>query len=457
MRAARLVAFVWAAAPVALAGVRPAYGGDLRVALPGLPQALDPATAVSTADLVVLRATCDPLVRLGADGSIAPVLLAKPPDSVEGGFRLDLRPGVRAHRGSIVDAGAVVAALERLSDPSLGSPYAALLLPVASLKAQGETGVDVRLAFPYPDWPRGLAHPAACVRDTGPFQNAGSAPSGPLFSAFDDAGSGRPYADHLRILTADARAAARALALHTADAAVSAVPGASSVEGPMMQTTFLSLNPDRLGPAYAAIRTAIEGSVDPGDLVRYFVRSPAAPLRSLLPPPLDVGPAAAGPAAGGPRPAQTVRVTLFVDASNADHRSVAERIQVLLHDQGIQIVVRSVPRAEFGRLIQRRDYELAVVGISALPEAGLALAQVVLLASGRDAAIAELSAIGRLADAPSRRSQAAARARELRATIPLVPLYACGARLALGEGVYGATVDATGVPSLADLWKWGAR
>jgi peptide/nickel transport system substrate-binding protein len=451
----------------AAAGVRPAYGGELRLVLPALPQSTDPALATSMADLVVARAAYDPLVRIGSDASVVPVLLTTPPEVSPTVIRLRLRPGIRAQDESVLGAEQVVTSLRRLGMPAMGSPYAALLLPVSNLSAVNETDIEVALAFPYPDWVRGLAHPGTGVVarsysghlvGTGAFVPTGTEASGALlFHAFADAASGRPFVDRLRVSAADSRAAARALATHTADVALLGSAGGAIGDAPTMQMTFVSLNPDRLGASYGPIRTAIETSIDPSDLVRFFVRTPALPARGLLPPPLASEAASIPSDPGAAKSSPPIRATLYVDASNEDHRFVAERIQVLLHDRGVVLVVRSVPRGQFQEQLRRRDYELAVVGIPALPDPGLALAQVVLFASGREAAIQEMTAIGRLPDAPARRALAVARAEALRSALPLIPLYASGVRLSNRPDVYGVAFDATGVPSLADLWKWEAK
>jgi MarR-like DNA-binding transcriptional regulator SgrR of sgrS sRNA len=232
-----------------------------------------------------------------------------------------------------------------------------------------------------------------------------------------------------------------------------------AIEGPILQSTFLALNPARLGSAYSAVRAAVETTIDLADLTRFFVRTPSAPMRGLLPPPLDASPAPVAVLPQGPSEPMTppVKPQLYVDASNEDHRSVAERIQVMLHPRGIALVVRPVPRTEFVRRIASKDYDLAIVGMPAFPESGLALAQVVHFTSGRDLAAQELAAIGKLPDPSARRAFASARAHDLLGTLPLVPLYASGVRMSIRAGVYGAEFDAAGVPSLADLWKWEAK
>ena len=56
------------AATPARAGVRPAYGGTVRIALPVLPRVEDPALATEPADLLLVRATAGLLLEVTADG-----------------------------------------------------------------------------------------------------------------------------------------------------------------------------------------------------------------------------------------------------------------------------------------------------------------------------------------------------------------------------------------------------
>ncbi|HTN52519.1 MAG TPA: ABC transporter substrate-binding protein, partial [Anaeromyxobacter sp.] len=97
MRARLLAAGLALLAGSARAGVRPAWGGELRVGLPAAPHLADPARAVDPADLFLVRAVHAPLLEIDAHGALAPGLLAEVPAPEEGGwvFRLRLRPGLR--------------------------------------------------------------------------------------------------------------------------------------------------------------------------------------------------------------------------------------------------------------------------------------------------------------------------------------------------------------------------
>lgn len=468
-----------AAAGAARAGVRARYGGELRAVLPAAPQTLDPALAVSPSDLAAARLLHAGLVSLGADGALQPELLAAVPEPEAHGrlFRMRLRAGARFQDGTPVAAQDVAASLSRLLDPGLGSPYAVLALPLvgaaepsrnlSGLAATGELDLQASLAFAYPDWMRALVHPAGAVlpaRGMGAPRPIGAGPfawaPGELrFVAFEDCALGRPFADAARLTPGDAQSAARALALAEADLSAVPVPDRASAEGPALFTTYLELNPGRLGGRAAQVRRAVEASIDVADLTRTFVRPPALPMYRLLPPLLNPS-----SSARPPRPPRLERVAppgaqlaLVLDASNDDHRAVGERLQVKLHDAGVLLSLRRLPRAELRAALASGDYDLALVSFAALPEAGMALAQLVLAGVGRDAAREELRKVGAGADAAARRALAAARASDLGERLPLLPLYAQAVRIAARSGVAGVGFDASGAPSLADAWLEAPR
>jgi ABC-type transport system substrate-binding protein len=464
-----------AAAEAARAGMRARYGGTLRAILPCAPQAFDPALAASAADLVVARLVHACLVNLTTEGALQAELLAAVPEAEAQGrlFRMRLRPGARFQDGSAVGAQDVVASLSRLLDPALGSPFAVLALPlvgaqepskaVAGLTATGELELQASLAFAYPDWMRALAHPSAAVLPArssllprplgaGPFAWAKAGPMS--FVAFPDCAHGRPFADALRLSTGDARNATRALALGEAD--LSAVPVAerASAEGPALFTSYLALNPRRLGERAARVRRAVEASIDVADLTRTFVRAPAQPLLGLLPPLLDVATSASARAERAERAALSpgTQLVLISDAADDDHRAVGERLQVKLHDAGVGLQIRRLARAELRGALARGEYDLALVSFAAIPEPGMALAQLVLFGMGRDAAREVLRAIGAGADPAARRALASMRARELRDRLPLIPLYVQAPRILSRPGVAAVGFDASGAPALADAW-----
>ncbi len=457
----------------ALAGMRARYGGELRVVVPALPQAQDPAQLTSSSDLLSARLLFGTLWTQAPDGALSPSLAAAVPEPEASGrfFRIRLRPGLRFQDGTPVTAREVISSLSRLADPKLESPYSALVLPlvgvssstgkIGGLKAGGELEVQASLAFAYPDWPRALAHPAASIvldkgqrplRGTGPFVLRVDGPSTVRYEAFPDCPTGRPFADSLSMTLGDSRSAGRQLALSAAELTTVSLAEKGGTEGPALQASYLALNPAKLGAQAAPVRQAFEAALEVGDLTRFFVRGPASPMYGLLPPALD--PASSAPRArpASPQLPAGMELTLLVESGDENHRAVAERMQVKLHDLGLALKISRLPRPAFRKAVAGGAYELALVSVMAIPEAGMALAQLVSLALGREAAREELRTIGGGADAAARKALALARAEQLLPRLPLLPLYAQASRVLARPGVAGIGFDASGAPSLADGW-----
>jgi peptide/nickel transport system substrate-binding protein len=466
---------VAAGARPAQAGMRARYGGELRVASPASPGSLDPAQVVTPTDVAIARLVHATLFSASADGTLSAELAASVPEAEAGGrlFRIKLKPGLRFHDGAALTAQDVAQSLARLLDPAAASPFAVLALPLVGATDAGRvsglaaTDLDLQasLAFAYPDWPRTLAHVAAAPLPGG---KLGARPvgAGPFFFnaapttdlallAFADCALGRPFVDSLRLTSADARAGGRALALGEVEAALGSTDK-HAVEGPALFSTYLAFNPSRLGENAALVRAAVESSVDVADLARFFVRS-ASPMSGLLPPVLDLasgGPPGPPRALRSPRPTLPagLQLTLVLDAGAEDQRAVAERLQIKLHDFGVGVQLKRLSRSEHRAALSQGGYDLALVGFAALPEPGMALAQLVHFAQGRDAARELLRALGAGPDAASRRALVLTQAALLKQRLPLLPLYVQAPRVAVRERVAPVGFDGCGAPALADAW-----
>jgi peptide/nickel transport system substrate-binding protein len=456
---------------LALAAGHPRYGGELRLLWPqGLAldeDRLDPAQARSPLELLLARTTSATLLGLAPDGALQGRLALVP--TLERGGRvgaLKLKPGLRFGSAAPLRAREVVESLKRLAAPD--SPYRALLLPVgggAGLFVRGDAEVALTFDFPYPDWPLGLTHPGAGVvglartklltgpaGETGPFVAEGRL-QGPAARLGQNAESpdGRPFADKLSLRVMSRPNAARALAAGNAELSLVPVPDPKPVEGALTVATFLVVSPKR--PALALVPARLSATLDRAELVRSYVRAPAQPLAALLVPALDPRPAAPA-AAPSAEPIAPTTGELLVESGQDEQRAVAERLQVKLHDLGVELKVTQVARAELYGRIARGDFDAALACLPELPEPGLALAQVLLLAGSDAAARSELEALGKLETAPARRDQALAHARALGPTLPLVPLYAQGLGVTPRAGLMGLRFDPSGVFDAGELW-WG--
>jgi peptide/nickel transport system substrate-binding protein len=395
------------------AGSRPRYGGSLAISLPGVPVTTDPALAEDTADLFLTAQLHQPPLARDAAGRLVPVLLAKVPEPEDGGrtFRLELRPGLRFHDGTPITARDLADTLTRVGDGALRSPHAALVLPLAGLEVESPTTVVVRLAVPYPRWPEALAEPGLSVTTRGP--GGGRVGCGPFAPADAEGGrlwafpghaEGRPFLDEV-------------VPLYGRAGDVDLAPGTR----PLL-STYLFVSRSR--PDARALASRLDRALDREELVHTFVPGDAIPQSSLLPPPLDpsptLGPGPRGPARLAPGP-----LVLIYDAAAPGHRAVAERIQLRLHEAGLETRLEAVTGAEIRERLTTRKYDLALARALSPRDPGLALATPLVLGGERETALLALRD-RRLAGPDPEVARAAARSRaaSFRGAVPVVPLYA---------------------------------
>ncbi len=380
-RLARLLALAAALAPGAAAAAdRPAYGGELRVALPIPPRVADPALAREPQDLWLARALHATPLTLQADGALGPGLLERVPEPLQGGraFQLVLREGLRFADGTPLTAGDLAASLARLLRPEVASPHAWVAVAVqgaeevaagraaalAGVRVLSERELLVTLAFPFPRWPAALAAlPAAVVSPggagAGPFRRDGL----DRLVASEHHWRGRAYADALAFAALDPRAAAQALEQGRVDL-VARPEGTAGLAQARTVVALAAVNGRRLGAGAPAVRRVL-AALDRGDLVRRFVRAQAEPLATLLPAPLVDGPTpAAAPAAPAPAPAQEgvpARAVLVLPSWLADARAVADRLQVRLFDAGVKVALEPLDARALPARLAAGDYDVALL------------------------------------------------------------------------------------------------
>ncbi|HET6440373.1 MAG TPA: ABC transporter substrate-binding protein [Anaeromyxobacter sp.] len=455
------------------AGLRPAYGGAVRILLPGAPKVSDPAFAVEPADLLLVRALHATPLEIDAQGRLVPGLLEEVPAAEAGGraFRLRLRPGLRFADGTPLGAADLAQGLERLI--SRQSPHAWVALPVlgadallaghaaslAGVQVLSDREVLVTLAFPMPEWPWALAAPPAAV------VSPGGVGAGPFVVQSRDASTvrlavnpyhwrGRAFADEIVLSAADARAAARALSRGEAELALrpeAAAGVAACLPTPPLLVTLAAVNPRRLGSGADGVRALVNG-LDRTALGRLYARGPSAPLATFLPPavfgaaPATPAPAAPAAAVGGP---PSSRLVLLASADAPDQRAVAERLQVKLFDGGVRAAAEVEDGPRFAARLAAEDYDLALVPVPVLSLApALAAGQVALSTRGPAAAVRVMAELAGLTP-----EAALARAAELTRSLDLVPLFATGVRASRAAGLEGLAIHADGGLDPGDLWR----
>lgn len=457
----------------AAAGVRPRYGGELRVVLPSAPVELDPAQATSPSDLVAVRAVHATLLEVDALGQLHPALLEAVPAPEEGGraFTLRLAPGLRFQDGRPLGAAEVAASLARAAGPRSANAWVAAAIEGSAEVREGKarllSGVRVlsarelriALSYPFPEFPQALATlPSAIVSPgpdgapvgAGPFRPVGVAHGELQLAPFDGFGGGRPFLDALALATAGDPA--RALDGGRAGAVLrpellgplrAGAAGSVGSTGPWC--AVLAVVSRRLGASVEPTRAAL-GALDRADLSR-LVRAVVGPLGGLLPPPMlsdGVGRAAPARAPG----ALPGRLELLVPKGDDALRAAAARIQVKLYDRGVRVAVESAPAPVFAARLASGAFDAALVPVwLAARTPALALAQVATALGGRERGALALARAA--AAAPGELPGVAA---GLEAELMAVPLFTQGLRFVARDGVQGASLRRDGTLDAANAW-----
>ncbi|MFD3538613.1 ABC transporter substrate-binding protein [Streptomyces sp. NPDC058662] len=112
------------------------------------PYTLDYALAYDYPPNTVLANVCEQLLRVTPDLRIEPGLAVKWDQPEPGTLVYTLRPGVKFHDGSTMNADDVVASLRRQMDPATGSPWGSAFKNVDSVEKTGPLEVTIRLGKP---------------------------------------------------------------------------------------------------------------------------------------------------------------------------------------------------------------------------------------------------------------------------------------------------------------------
>lgn len=199
--------------PAAAIEGAPDRGGTLKVARPPASEAetLDPASSLSAYEY--LGALYNRLVRVGADGDLAPDLAESwEPDAKARTWTFRLRRGVAFHDGRAFTSADAAYTLRHILDKATASPQAAVLAPLLdpdALRTPDAHTLVVPLKSPNAEFPSLLTHyncyvvPDGSARSigrtgigTGPFKLESFAPAGPgRVTAYADHWAGRPVLD----------------------------------------------------------------------------------------------------------------------------------------------------------------------------------------------------------------------------------------------------------------------
>lgn len=216
--------------PAAAQRGAPDRGGTLRIARPPASDAetLDPASSLSAYEY--LGALYNRLVRIGADGEVAPDLAESwEPDSAARTWTFRLRKGVTFHNGRAFTSADAAYTLRHILDKATASPQAGVLAPLVDpgrLRTPDAHTLVVPLKAPNAEFPSLLTHyncyvvPEGSGKSigrtgigTGPFRLESFAPVSPgRVTAYKDHWAGRPVLDAIAFYSvADMSARSNAL------------------------------------------------------------------------------------------------------------------------------------------------------------------------------------------------------------------------------------------------------
>ncbi|MCD5345405.1 ABC transporter substrate-binding protein [Agromyces sp. H3Y2-19a] len=127
------------------------------------PYSLDYAYAFDYADNQVLSNVCESLLRLNPDYTLSPGLAESYEQTSDLTWVYKIREGVTFHDGSPLTAADVVASMNRIIDPAVGSSWYSVYQNVASIEQTGDMEVTVTTTIPDSQFNQGLGGSAGVI------------------------------------------------------------------------------------------------------------------------------------------------------------------------------------------------------------------------------------------------------------------------------------------------------
>lgn len=208
------LAFGALAPRIALASASGQYGGSIRMGVVRGIRTINPVMHISGTEWIATKWLYNNLTKLNFKREVMPDLA----ESWEGKedakvWVFSLRKGVKFHIGREVEAGDVVATIQKVLNPDTAAPYAKELGPIEKVEALDRYTVQFTLSMPYADFPVNMSVPSARIvaREgledfdalaakefgTGPFKLSEFVPGDHLVAERFDGyyRKGRPYLD----------------------------------------------------------------------------------------------------------------------------------------------------------------------------------------------------------------------------------------------------------------------
>jgi peptide/nickel transport system substrate-binding protein len=371
---------------------------ELRVGVPGLPAAIDPAAGATGATPLLARHVFDTLVQyreLSTD--VEPALAARWTVSRDGlVWTFTLRDGVRFHDGAAVVASDVVTSFERHHKADDGSATAGVVWSpllrgapgvVKEIRAPDSRTVTITLHQPYAALLTVIAHPgfgivrratvdgAPRLVGSGPYRVVDIAPGRIAVEAVAGHWSGPPRAERIVFLDvpteehAEAELTARALDVWLPSTPPRRTDG--TISAPGLRVGYLAFQTEKEPLSRRPLRQAITSALDPA-AIGAALEKHAMPLPSFLPPGVW-GRREGSPVLGGTR--EAVKKLLVEGAwpkgfkpallvpnapTPVDVARVADAIQAMLGAADIPITRRLEPPDVTRTALQAGNYDIAL-------------------------------------------------------------------------------------------------
>lgn len=390
-------------------GARP--GDDaLVVLLPRDAQELDPRFTTDAYGLKVSRllfaslVTIDPHTLEPVNDLARDVELLSPAS-----YRVRLRPGLRFSDGSALDAEDVVATFQSVTDPALGSRYAATYRRIRSVRAVDALTVDFVLEAPHATFLTDLELPVVRAEDALVHMGTGAGPApigaGPYRLAEREPGRielvenpywhrGHPRRPRLTLLVIrDDNTRALRLLAGAGDVAINAIPpllvplfqdrpGFRVLTAPGVGTSYIGVNLEAPALGDRRVRQALAHAIDRRSLVDAKLGGRARLARSwIVPghwaysedvPDYSYDPARARAlldAAGFPEREDGSRLSLSLRCgSDRSRQSMARAVAAMLRAVGVEVDVRPSEVATLIADLNRGRFELTMLQVPEVVE-----------------------------------------------------------------------------------------
>ena len=335
---------VLALAVAGTAGVRPRYGGTLRIMVREAPVSLDPAKLSAAQGARIFPLIFEGLTRFDTQGRLQPLLAVRwQGDSSNQHWQFRLRPGLKFHDGTALTTEVVATSL-RTANPGWTVSVDGDSVIIETAAPDEELPAELALAR------NGIVHHAGNkVTGTGPFAVSDWQPGRSLaLAANEDYWGGRPFADSVLVtLGQNWREQMVALELGKADV-VEVSPeqarrlssaGRTITESAPDELVALVFTREAQSADEIRVRQALSAAVDRSSIVNVLLQGQGEAAETILPNWMTgyamLFSQTSEQATTAPASAPTT--TLSYDASDPANQLIAERVALNARDAGIRV------------------------------------------------------------------------------------------------------------------------